>query len=463
MKKNDDESLQGISGISFRSLTKTLEIEGDNLYQDTDVFTDDDRSVFHKFSSRANSFIEAIDKKLYGRVNIFKFLFDLVVYLFLRFRVVTILVAVFFEVISSSFDRSKSVLVKHLFWGRGNIFKFSIQFVSAIVLVIILLSYPYRLQPVVLSTTSSLESPIYAQQDIVKLGGSVDTPIPEDRKSYDSTIYVVKSGDTISRIADLQGISVDTVMWANNLTSSSFIRPGDKLIIPPGDGVMVDTKKGDTVEKLAKTYNSNPQLILEANKESLLPPNYEIRAGEKLFIPDGRPPQPVAPVRPIYSGVVASRPYTPVYSSPTVPGVGRFMSWPVARGGSVSQCYSRWHNGIDIADRSYPNLVAVAPGRVTFAGCQSGACPAPGALVGGYGLAWTVIIDHGNGLSSVYGHMHSIYVRNGQSVAAGQALGKMGQTGTAYGVHVHFMLIRSNGGWSHVNPAPYFKTSMCGY
>lgn len=463
MKKNDDESLQGISGISFRSLTKTLEIEGDNLYQDTDVFTDDDRSVFHKFSSRANSFIEAIDKKLYGRVNIFKFLFDLVVYLFLRFRVITILIAVFFEVISSSFDRSKSVLVKHLFWGRGNIFKFSIQFVSAIVLVIILLSYPYRLQPVVLSTASSLESPIYAQQDIVKLGGSVDTPIPEDRKSYDSTIYVVKSGDTISRIADLQGISVDTVMWANNLTSSSFIRPGDKLIIPPGDGVMVDTKKGDTVEKLAKTYNSNPQLILEANKESLLPPNYEIRAGEKLFIPDGRPPQPVAPVRPIYSGVVASRPYTPVYSNPTVPGVGRFMSWPVARGGSVSQCYSRWHNGIDIADRSYPNLVAVAPGRVTFAGCQSGACPAPGALVGGYGLAWTVIVDHGNGLSSVYGHMHSIYVRNGQSVAAGQALGKMGQTGTAYGVHVHFMLIRSNGGWSHVNPAPYFKTSMCGY
>lgn len=463
MRKNDDESLQSVSGISFRSLAKTLEVEDENLYQDTDVFTDDDRSVFHKYLKRSQKWVDGLDNRLSGSTNPFKFLFDFLIYFAARFRVFTVITAVFFEVLSSSFDELKSIMVKNLFWGRGNLFKFSLQFVAAIVMVIVLLSYPYKLQPISLNSLSGAQNPVFAQQDLLKQGTSVATPIPDDRKSYDSTTYVVKSGDTLSRIASLHGISTDTVMWANNLTASSFIRPGDELIIPPGDGVMVKTKKGDSVESLAKTYNSNPQLILEANKYQLIPPSYDIRAGESLFIPDGRPPQPVAPTRPVYSGVVASRPYTPAPTSQTVPGVGRFLSWPVAGGGTVTQCYSRWHNGLDIADRSYPRLVATAPGRVTFAGCQSGACPAPGSLVGGYGLAWTVIIDHGNGLSSVYGHMNAIYVRNGQSVTTGQVLGQMGQTGTAYGVHVHFMLIRSSGGWSHVNPAPYFKTSICGY
>lgn len=463
MKKNDEESLQSISAISFRGLTKSLEIEGDNLYQDTDVFTDDDRSVFHKYLARFSFWLANLDSQLKGRVSVLKFLFDFLVYLALRFRVFTVLVAVFFEVLSSSFDIVKSAMVKHLFWGRGNLFKFSIQFISVIVLIIITLSYPYRSQPIGISSSYSSQPPVYAQTDLLKQKGSLKTVIPEDRKSYDSTSYVVKSGDTLSRIAELNGVSTETIMWANNLTASSFIRPGDRLVIPPGDGVMVTAKRGDTVEGLAKTYNSNPQLILDANWEVLLSSNNTVKEGDRLFIPDGRPPAPVVPSRPVYSGVVASRPFNPAPSSPIVPGVGRFLSWPVSGGGSVSQCYSRWHNGIDIADRRYPNLVATAPGRVTFAGCQSGACPAPGALVGGYGLAWTVIIDHGNGFSSVYGHMHSIYVKNGQSVTTGQAIGKMGQTGTAYGVHVHFMLIRSSGGWSHVNPAPYFRTSMCGY
>jgi murein DD-endopeptidase MepM/ murein hydrolase activator NlpD len=462
MNLNDDESLKKVTGISFRGLAETLEKEANNLYQDSDVFTDDDRSVFQKYTSTFQNWFDRLGGELSGSTNPLKFLFDLTIYFALRFRVLTVLVAVFFEVVSSSFNTFKSNIIKNLFWGRGNLFKFSIQFVGAVALIIVTLSYPYRLSPIDISASRG-EVVASAQQDLISQSSSVSTPIPEDRKSYDSTTYIVKSGDTLSRISLNQGISVDTIMWANNLTSSSFINPGDKLIIPPGDGVMVTAKKGDTVEGLAKTYNSNPQIILEANKEQLLPPNYAITVGSDLFIPDGRPPQPVRPATPVYSGVVASRPYTPVSSGPSVPGVGRFLSWPVARGGSVSQCYSRWHNGIDIADRAYPNLVAAAPGRVTFAGCQSGACPAPGSLAGGYGLAWTVIIDHGNGLSSVYGHMRNIYVRNGQSVSTGQAIGQMGATGTAYGVHVHFMLIRSNGGWSHVNPAAYFRTSICGY
>ncbi|KKR06419.1 MAG: Lipoprotein [candidate division WS6 bacterium GW2011_GWF2_39_15] len=463
MKRNDDESLKSITSISFRNLAHTLEVEGSNLYQDTDVFTDDDRSVFSKFGSKVKKWMESFEQRFRGHVNPMAFLYDFIFYLSLRLRVMTVLIAVFFEVLGAYFESVKNIFVKNLFWGRGSIFRFSIQFVAAVVTVIIVVSYPYRLNPITSNILSGSDAVVLAQQDLLTQGRSVATPIPEDRKSYDSTTYVVKTGDTLSRIAEINQIGVETIMWANDLTAASFIRPGDKLTIPPGDGVLVETKKGDTVEKLAKTYNSSPQLILEANIEQLLPPDYLIRAGSSLFIPDGRPPAPVRPTTPVYSGTIVTRPYTPIYSSPIVPGVGRFLNWPVSRGGQVSQCYSRWHNGIDIADRSYPNLVAAAPGRVTFAGCQSGSCPRLGSLIGGYGLAWTVIIDHGNGLSTVYGHMHSIYVRNGQYIGAGQALGQMGQTGTAYGVHVHFMVIRSNGGWSSLNPAPYFKTHLCGY
>ncbi|WKZ31444.1 MAG: M23 family metallopeptidase [Candidatus Dojkabacteria bacterium] len=305
--------------------------------------------------------------------------------------------------------------------------------------------------------------------DVLVQNSSTKTSVSQEIARTDNIEYIVKGGDTLSSIATDHGINVDTIMWANELTSANVLKPGQKLVIPRQDGVYVKVKSGDTVASLAEKYQTQPQLIVEWN---WLDPdengNYNIEAGEDLFLPDGKAPQPViiATRRPAtYTGVVASPTAAPGYSNPNL-GVGRFLGWPVANGaGYLSQCYSGWHRAIDIASRNVnfkPDIVASADGVVTFAGCQSGYCPAPGVEVGGTGLAWTVMVDHGNGLTSIYGHLNQIYVTNGQRVSTGEALGQMGRSGTAYGVHVHFVLVKT-GTWTAYHPGAYMINGLCGY
>jgi murein DD-endopeptidase MepM/ murein hydrolase activator NlpD len=102
--------------------------------------------------------------------------------------------------------------------------------------------------------------------------------------------------------------------------------------------------------------------------------------------------------------------------------------------------YNRMHSGIDVSAPSGAPLVAVGSGRVQSAGWS-----------GGYGNC--VMIDHGDGLVSVYAHMSRIGVRTGQGVAPGEAIGAVGSTGLSTGPHLHFE-IRVNG--TAVNPLDYY-------
>jgi uncharacterized protein YraI len=118
--------------------------------------------------------------------------------------------------------------------------------------------------------------------------------------------------------------------------------------------------------------------------------------------------------------------------SPTpgaVAGSTRFI-WPVA-GRSITTHFSGGHPGIDVDQ--YPSggnpVVAVAGGKVTFAG---------GNPCCSYGLYVTV--EHDDGSKSLYAHLQSIDVREGQSVPQGQTLGKSGNTGRSTGAHLHFEL-----------------------
>ncbi|MDQ3645363.1 MAG: peptidoglycan DD-metalloendopeptidase family protein [Actinomycetota bacterium] len=115
--------------------------------------------------------------------------------------------------------------------------------------------------------------------------------------------------------------------------------------------------------------------------------------------------------------------------------------WPV-NGGITSYYGPRWgrmHTGIDIDCNTGDPLVASKAGRVILATYYSG-----------YGNA--VAIDHGGGISTLYGHMTTIGVSNGQDVAQGAIIGTCGSTGNSTGSHVHFE-VRVNG--SPVDPLPY--------
>ncbi|QLE59476.1 murein hydrolase activator EnvC [Nostoc sp. TCL26-01] len=101
--------------------------------------------------------------------------------------------------------------------------------------------------------------------------------------------------------------------------------------------------------------------------------------------------------------------------------------------------YRRFHSGLDFAANYGSTIRAADSGTVIFAGWY-----------GGYGKA--VIINHGNGITTLYGHTSELYVVEGQAVQRGQAIAAVGSTGLSTGPHLHFE-VRRNG--SPVNPADY--------
>ena len=108
---------------------------------------------------------------------------------------------------------------------------------------------------------------------------------------------------------------------------------------------------------------------------------------------------------------------------------------------------TKFHSGIDIGAGYGDSVMAAKAGTVI-----SVDYPFPGQNTGGSGYGNYIIIDHGNGLSTLYGHMRSISVSSGDYVTAGQYLGEVGSTGTSSGPHLHFE-VRVNG--STVDPTEY--------
>ena len=102
--------------------------------------------------------------------------------------------------------------------------------------------------------------------------------------SQEITEYIVQPNDSLFSIASKFHISIDTIVWANNI-KKSIIHPGDKLTILPVSGVMHIVKEGDTVTKIAKTYHADDDKIISFND---LPTRGDVFKGEILIIPDGK-------------------------------------------------------------------------------------------------------------------------------------------------------------------------------
>lgn len=100
---------------------------------------------------------------------------------------------------------------------------------------------------------------------------------------------------------------------------------------------------------------------------------------------------------------------------------------------------TRFHSGVDIGAGFGDTIMAAASGTVIYV-----ETPVPGQNWGGSGYGNYFIIDHGNGVSTLYAHCTDVYVSNGQSVSAGQAVGTVGSTGGSTGAHLHFE-VRVNG------------------
>lgn len=227
--------------------------------------------------------------------------------------------------------------------------------------------------------------------------------------------YTVEDGDTVASIAKKFGIDADTIRWQNNLTGDK-IKVGQTLEILPVTGIAHKVQKGDTVYSIAKKYDSNAQAVVDfpfntfSNDET-----FELAIGQVVIVPDGVKPQEDT------VSIPRARQITPDAGS--VVASGNFV-WPT--NGTITQNFSWYHPGTDIANRAVPNVVAADSGVIEYAACIN------------WGYGCHVIINHGNGFKTLYAHFQQIYVKVGQSVGRGALIGQMGSTGRSTGPHLHF-------------------------
>ncbi|MBI2450942.1 MAG: M23 family metallopeptidase [Parcubacteria group bacterium] len=238
-------------------------------------------------------------------------------------------------------------------------------------------------------------------------------PLPKDE-----IVYEVKAGDTLSGIAKEFNISVNTIIWANNL-KSAVIKPGDELVILPVSGVRHVVAAGDTVEKIAAKYKANIEVIIAFN--ALTEPE-NLQIDDILIVPDGVKAS-------VLSQNMPPRPKTPV-SAPLTDTRGYFI-FPTTRS-SYNQ--GQWHryNAVDISnsacyEENIP-IYAAADGMVLAAFTKG--------WNGGYGRY--IKIEHPNGLVTLYAHNKKILVDEEDEVTKGQLIAYMGSTGHSTGCHVHF-------------------------
>lgn len=220
--------------------------------------------------------------------------------------------------------------------------------------------------------------------------------------------YVVQAGDTLSAVAGEFGVSLETVLWANNLSIKSVIQPGKKLIILPASGIMHIVGEGDTLSVIAQLYKAKVEEIVDFNE---LEDEGKIYAGDFLIVPGGKKPK----VLQNYVQVPLSQSY---FICP-IPSPCRITQGP------------HWFNAVDFSNGKCGEPVfAVAGGQVQRTGY--------GAVSGRY-----VKIIHPNGVVTFSGHLSEIAVKPGQKVYQGQIIGYIGYSGVTVprgpaGCHLHF-------------------------
>ncbi|MCE5285927.1 MAG: peptidoglycan DD-metalloendopeptidase family protein [Pelosinus sp.] len=267
--------------------------------------------------------------------------------------------------------------------------------VLAVPPIVLLLTYPLFLKflPAVPLEEAESEVPPAIVETVTKPS---KTSVPPIKK------YLVQAGDTLSDIAVQHNVDVDTLLAANP-EAEDIIRPGQQLLILSQKGALHTVAEGDTLSQIAQMYTVQVDAIMHANNKD----SEFLAIGEKLFVPGGK--------RAKRSEAEVSRAKT-----------GR-MVWPTI--GEISSPFGyRWgriHTGIDIANDYGTSVRSALAGHVSYVG-----------WVSGYGN--TVMIEHGKGYVTLYGHLSQYSTFEGQYVQAGQTIAYMGSTGNSTGPHLHF-------------------------
>jgi len=224
------------------------------------------------------------------------------------------------------------------------------------------------------------------------------------------SVYTVRKGDTLAEIANMFGVSSNTIIWANDIKGGR-LREGQELVILPISGVRHTVQRGDTLQTIARKYKAELSDVLSYNN---LSPNTKITPGDIIIVPDGE-------ISAVQTVVTRSTTNPAIVSAPS----GYYIR-PIV-GGRKSQGL-HGYNAVDLAAPTGTPVMASADGEVIVS--------RTGGYNGGYGTY--IVVRHPNGTQTLYGHLSRNYVSVGQRVSQGQVIGAVGNTGRSTGPHLHF-------------------------
>lgn len=237
-----------------------------------------------------------------------------------------------------------------------------------------------------------------------------------------TSTYKVKKGDTLGAIARKYNVKIDTIISFNTIENVRNIKVGKVLDIPNADGLKYRVRRGDSLSIIAKRYKISVNNLLDWNNLNTT----VIKVGQVLFIPGA-----------MLSENERNKVLGRLFIKPTR---GVLTSPYGMRNDPITGAWLH-HAGIDIANKPGTPIVAAMAGKVTRTGYE-------------YRYGNFIIISHYDGFQTLYGHLDSFSVREGQNVAQGQKIGKMGNTGHSTGCHLHFGIFKNG---DDINPALYVK------
>jgi len=238
------------------------------------------------------------------------------------------------------------------------------------------------------------------------------------------SIYITADNQTIAEIADANNIDVDLMAAMNNTDATTVLAAGQAVYLPQYPETSITVAPGDSLWKIANEYDTDVSTLIAYN--NITDPEL-IHVGDIIELPQtDYLDEPV--VKTLSSRASAGANTNTDNIANISNNTDISFIWPLE--GTITSPFgqrkSGFHHGIDIAVDSGTEFIAAASGLVSFAGWYSGI----------YGN--TIIIDHNDSTKSLYGHASQILIKEGETVKAGQTIGKVGETGNATGPHLHF-------------------------
>lgn len=299
------------------------------------------------------------------------------------------------------------------------------------------------------STGADENTNIVSQNALLSAAGPMgvsDGTNNADVSSEDTSVYVVRKGDTVSAIAKMFDVTPDTILSANDLKRGAKLSEGDVLLILPISGIEHTVTKGQTLKSIAKLYKVEVSEIVSYNNIS---ENEKLAIGDTLVIPGGEMYDEGGdkPASNLKATEAKDKNY---YSTSLLKNLIGYFINPLPTGHKTQGLHGPGRRGIDIGAPTGTPLYASAEGVVLIV--KTGCVVGRSSCGGGYGNM--VIIQHPNGTKTLYGHMSKVITYTGARVSRGAIIGYVGSTGHSTGPHVHFEVFNAKNpgaNWSWAN------------